>query len=107
MALTIEEQFKALKMYQKCGIFHPLTCCKHVTMIPEIQKDQVVLVCPDCGRIQEQYPHVLELLFATMKTMKTSNLQRYIVEINIEPEEREAFYEMVEKVNNNDKEDET
>jgi hypothetical protein len=55
--MTNEELLEAFKYWQECGYIHPFTCggknCPHISLVPEIQQDIVILKCPECGAEQE------------------------------------------------------
>lgn len=43
-----DDQVASLKEFQRCGYWHPFTCCDRQTMEPTLDGMQ----CPKCGRLQ-------------------------------------------------------
>lgn len=60
-AIWTDDQQTLLTEYQRCGLFHPLTCgggggpCSGVTMVVT----PAGMRCPSCGRLQTQVPDML------------------------------------------------
>jgi len=64
------ELMDAITWYQQQGDSHPLTCgidSRHDLLVPRIDGNDVVLVCPTCGNVQQYIPEGIVELHDSVK----------------------------------------
>ena len=89
--LTNADKILLLEVYQKYNLYHPLTCCDHVNMFPKEYQNKVMLECPKCGRIQEEYPDAIGMLLFTLEIMDTDPITQTIMKTNLDESEIEEL----------------
>lgn len=62
--LDIRQRLDAIKFWQSDDMLHPLTCgvnSDHELLEGRMDGDNVVLVCPECGYVQNFVPDVVNV----------------------------------------------
>ena len=93
--LSNEDKVQLLNLYQTCGLFHPLTCCNHVSMKPkEITSDIdsfVTMVCPVCYDVDDIAVNVAIDMVLICLRKEFNYWNKEITVENLNEEEKELF----------------
>lgn len=73
-----QDKLKAIKEWQESGIVHQCTCKvgghNHQDLVGKEIEDKIVLVCPDCGTVQQNVPEMIYTAYKNNSIKKTKEM---------------------------------
>lgn len=72
-----QDKLKAIEEWQESGIVHPCTCrmdSNHKNLIGKEIERKVVLICTDCGTVQEDVPQMIYDSYEQGEIKKTKEM---------------------------------